>query len=272
MKDTNVSVQDAWLTARDSEADVDFDGDSLNPHVSYLDEHNLQHDVWFLDAVTALNQMRAAQTLGIKTFALWRLGSEDRSLWRVWDVPGEADAADKLKDVPPGQDVDMEGNGEILRIEAHPADGKRALTLDPASGLITDENFDPLPEPYRVARYGSSPDKVAITFDDGPDPEWTPKILDVLKRENAPATFFLIGIQADKFSDITKRIYREGHEIGNHTFTHPDISNISRRFIRAGNESHRAAVCQPPGDAHHSLSSALFDRRGTRHRRSGAAA
>ena len=90
VKDINVTVQDAWLAARDSEADVDFDGDSLNPHISYLDEHNLQHDIWFLDAVTALNQMRAAQTLGIKTFALWRLGSEDRSLWRVWDVPGEA--------------------------------------------------------------------------------------------------------------------------------------------------------------------------------------
>src|ERR1700736_3596417 len=233
VKDTNVTVQDAWLAARDSEADVDFDGDSLNPHISYLDEHDLQHDIWFLDAVTALNQMRAAQALGTKTFALWRLGSEDRSLWRVWDIPGEPGSEDKLKDVPPGQDVDMEGNGEILRIEARPADGERSVTLDQATGIITDQNFDSLPEPYRVARYGFSPDKVAITFDDGPDPEWTPKILDVLKREQAPAAFFLIGIQADKFSDVTKRIYREGQQIGNHTFTHPDISNISKGFMRA---------------------------------------
>ena len=233
VKDINVTVQDAWLAARDSEADVDFDGDSLNPHISYLDEHDLQHDIWFLDAVTALNQMRAAQSLGIQTFALWRLGSEDRSLWRVWDIPGEAGAENKLKDVPPGQDVDMEGNGEILRIEARPADGQRSITLDQPTGIITDQSFDSFPEPYRVARYGSSPDKVAITFDDGPDPEWTPKILDVLKREQAPAAFFLIGIQADKFSDITDRIYREGHEIGNHTFTHPDISNISKGFMRA---------------------------------------
>ena len=233
VKDINVTVQDAWLAARDSEADVDFDGDSLNPHISYLDEHDLQHDIWFLDAVTALNQMRAAQSLGIQTFALWRLGSEDRSLWRVWDIPGEAGAENKLKDVPPGQDVDMEGNGEILRIEARPADGQRSITLDSNTGIITDQSFDSLPEPYRVARYGSSPDKVAITFDDGPDPEWTPKILDVLKRAQAPAAFFLIGIQADKFSDITDRIYREGHEIGNHTFTHPDISNISKGFMRA---------------------------------------
>src|SRR5580704_3148195 len=114
-KDKNQSVQEAWLAARDSDEDVDFDGDSMNPHVSYLDEHNLQHDIWFLDAVTALNQMRAAQTLGIQTFALWRLGSEDRTLWNVWDVPGDWAAPSKLKDVPPGQDVDMEGNGEILR-------------------------------------------------------------------------------------------------------------------------------------------------------------
>ena len=45
--DNTVSVQEAWLAARDSEADVDFDGDSLNPHITYLDEHNLKHDIWF---------------------------------------------------------------------------------------------------------------------------------------------------------------------------------------------------------------------------------
>jgi peptidoglycan-N-acetylglucosamine deacetylase len=231
-KETNQSVQDAWLAARDSDSSVDFDSDSMNPHVSYEDEHNIQHDIWFLDAVTALNQMRAAQILGIQTFALWRLGSEDRSLWKVWDVPGEADATEKLKDVPPSDDVDMEGNGEIFRIEAKPANGVRYIEIDKDTAFITDENLDPLPQPWRVARYGYNPDRVAITFDDGPDPNWTPKMLDVLKQENAPATFFLIGIQADRFPEITSRIYNEGHEIGNHTFTHPDISNLSNRLIK----------------------------------------
>ena len=147
-------------------------------------------------------------------------------------MPGEASATDKLKDVPPGQDVDMEGQGEVLRIEAEPQNGRRDIALDPDTGLISDENFQELPQPYRVARYGYSPNQMAITFDDGPDPEWTPKILDVLKKEHATATFFLIGIQADKFGDVTSRIYDEGHEIGNHTFTHPDISNISPTFMR----------------------------------------
>src|ERR1700688_4722672 len=230
-KDHSVSVQEAWLAARDSEVDVTYDDDALNPHFSYLDEKNLRHDVWFLDAVTALNHMRAAQTLGIQTFALWRLGGEDRSIWRVWDMPGDAGAADKLRSVPPGQDVDMEGQGEILRIEDRPSPGTRDLMIDPDSKLITDENFQSMPEPYRVGRYGYSPNKVALTFDDGPDPDWTPKILDVLKREHAPATFFLIGHQADRFASITSRIYNEGHEIGNHTFYHPDISDLSDTMV-----------------------------------------
>jgi peptidoglycan-N-acetylglucosamine deacetylase len=226
------SAQGAWLTARDSDVDVNFDDDAMNPHFSYLDEHGLQHDIWFLDAVTALNHMRAAQNLGIQTFALWRLGSEDRSLWRVWDVPGDAGASDKLKDVPPGADVDMEGQGEILRIEDKPTHGTRDLTIDENSHLITDEVFQTLPEPYRVGRYGYSPNKIALTFDDGPDPQWTPQILDVLKEKTATATFFLIGIQTDKFSGIAKRIYAEGNTIGNHTFTHPDVSNISTAYMK----------------------------------------
>ena len=232
MHDSSVSVQEAWLAARDSEVDVSFDDDALNPHFSYLDEHSLRHDVWFLDAVTALNQMRAAQTQGIRTFALWRLGGEDRSLWRIWDMPGDPGASDKLRDVPPGADVDMEGQGEILRIEDKPSHGTRDLTIDADSKLITDEVFQTMPEPYRVGRYGYSPNRVALTFDDGPDPEWTPKILDVLKQKKASATFFLIGIQTDKFSGIAKRIYNEGHTIGNHTFTHPDVSNISTGYMK----------------------------------------
>ena len=230
--DTTVSVQEAWLAARDSDEDVSFDDDALNPHFSYLDEHSLRHDIWFLDAVTALNHMRSAQALGIQTFALWRLGGEDHNIWRIWDVPGDPAATDKLRDVPPGADVDMEGQGEILRIESKPAHGARDLTIDPDSRLITDEVFQSLPEPYRVGRYGYSPNRVALTFDDGPDPEWTPKILEVLKKKQATATFFLIGIQTEKFSGIAKRIYREGHTIGNHTFTHPDVSNISTAYMK----------------------------------------
>ena len=86
-----VTGQGTFRLIRDT--DVEFDDDAMNPHIAYLDENNIRHDVWFLDGVTALNQMSAAQSLGIDTFALWRLGSEDRSLWAIWDKPGEAASA-----------------------------------------------------------------------------------------------------------------------------------------------------------------------------------
>ena len=228
----SVSAQEAWLEAADSDTDVNFDDDAMNPHFAYLDG-NVRHDVWFLDGVTALNHMRAAHTLGIDTFALWRLGSEDRSLWAVWDKPFEAGATDRLNAVPPGQDVDVEGNGEILRIQSRPVAGERKITVDPDSHFITDEIFQNLPSPYVVDMYGGTQEKkVAITFDDGPDPEWTPQILDVLKKYGAKATFFQIGAEVEKFPRVAKRVYAEGHEIGNHTFTHPDISNISKRYFQ----------------------------------------
>ena len=227
----SVSAQEAWLEASDSDTDVNFDDDAMNPHFAYLDG-NIRHDVWFLDGITALNQMRAAHALGIDTFALWRLGSEDRSLWAVWDRPFEAGATDRLSTVPPGQDVDVEGNGEILRIQSRPSAGERKISVDPESHLVSDEIFQNLPSPYVVDMYGGTQQKkVAITFDDGPDPEWTPKILDVLKKHGAKATFFQIGVEVEKFPDVAHRVFAEGHEIGNHTFTHPDISSISKRYF-----------------------------------------
>ena len=226
------SVQEAWLDAHDSESQITFEPDSLNPHFAYLDDDNHKHEVWFLDGVTILNQMRAARALGIQTFALWRLGSEDRSMWAIWDQPSAADAPQKLLELLPGQDVDMEGRGEILHIASRPQKGERTVTVNPSSGLITDQTIVSFATPFVIDEYGAhDPKKVAITFDDGPDPQWTPKILDVLKQKNAKATFFVIGMEAEKYPNLTKRIYDEGHEIGNHTFTHPDISNISKPYI-----------------------------------------
>jgi cellulose synthase/poly-beta-1,6-N-acetylglucosamine synthase-like glycosyltransferase/peptidoglycan/xylan/chitin deacetylase (PgdA/CDA1 family) len=67
--------------------------------------------------------------------------------------------------------------------------------------------------------------RVSLTFDDGPDPRWTPKIAAVLRRERVPATFFVIGSQAARHPDLIRMLVRDGHELGNHTFTHVALSN-----------------------------------------------
>ena len=61
---------------------------------------------------------------------------------------------------------------------------------------------------------------VALTFDDGPSPVWTPKILDELKKANIKATFFMLGEHVAKYPEIARRVAQEGHEIGNHTYDH----------------------------------------------------
>ncbi len=228
--DTN-NVQESWLHARESSAEIELDPDTLNPHFAYMEDKQ-EHQVWFLDAVTALNQMRASRDLGIRTFALWRLGSEDRSLWKIWDNPTEAGAEQKMSVVPAGEDVDREGDGEILYIQQKPKPGEREVKLDSDGKFVASEKMTVMPEPYQLKALGWKAKEVAITFDDGPDPEYTPKILDILKQEKATATFFLIGLQTQKFPGLAQRIYDEGHAIGNHTFTHPDISDVSSWYMK----------------------------------------
>jgi len=70
--------------------------------------------------------------------------------------------------------------------------------------------------------------RMALTFDDGPNPIWTPKILAILEREHVPATFFEIAANAVRAPWLTQRIVRDGDELGNHTFTHPDLAGIPR--------------------------------------------
>ena len=69
--------------------------------------------------------------------------------------------------------------------------------------------------------------KIALTFDDGPHPYLTPKILDVLKKYKVHATFFLVGENVKNYPDLAERILKEGHEIGNHTYTHGRVSERS---------------------------------------------
>ncbi|HEV2965977.1 MAG TPA: glycosyltransferase, partial [Chthoniobacterales bacterium] len=70
------------------------------------------------------------------------------------------------------------------------------------------------------------------TFDDGPDPQWTPKILDILKAANVKAAFFLVGVNAEKYPGLVRRIVNEGHEIGNHTYYHPNLALAWPEHVR----------------------------------------
>ncbi|MFZ0978466.1 MAG: glycosyltransferase [Candidatus Acidiferrales bacterium] len=224
-----ISFQQGVVTAVESGSDVLYDPDSFNLHYSYDDEDNHAHNVWMLDGVTAYNELRAAERAGVRGTAMWRLGLEDPSMWDIWDATHADDPTRaKLDQVPPGYDLILEGDGDIWRITGTPQNGSRTLDYDASSDDFDDESFQSYPMSWRIQQVGAAPHKVALTFDDGPDPDWTPKILDILEKKKAPGTFFVIGENANAYDNIVKREYALGEEVGNHTFTHPDFETIKK--------------------------------------------
>jgi cellulose synthase/poly-beta-1,6-N-acetylglucosamine synthase-like glycosyltransferase/peptidoglycan/xylan/chitin deacetylase (PgdA/CDA1 family)/spore germination protein YaaH len=218
-----MTFQDTMDRAADTQADIEFDPDSQNPHFDYSDDDGIAHHVWFLDGVTAFNQIHAADDYKPYGYAVWRLGAEDPSIWSVLGRPYGAAAPTKLQAIGQGEDIDIEGRGEVLEITAKPSPGARTVAINKHDGSIDDESYTSLPSSYVIKRAGTLPHKIALTFDDGPDPEWTPQILDILKAKHVPATFFIIGANAEMSPKLVQREVNEGHDVGNHTFTHPNL-------------------------------------------------
>ena len=224
-----MTIEEAWLAAHDSASTITFDATSGNAGFGYQ-EDGQRHSVWMLDAAASWNQLRAVRAMGVGSIALWRLGSEDPGVWPA--IAGfRSGRLPDLRRIDQVSNADVEGSGEILRVTATPTSGTRSVRFD-RDGLIRDERYLTLPTPFVVKRTGARDRMVALTFDDGPDPTWTPPILDILKREKVPATFFVIGENALENPGLLNRMARNGNEIGNHTYTHPNLALASPTVTR----------------------------------------
>lgn len=231
-----ISVQEAWELLEASRASLRFDAASLNPTFTYVDDvAGQQHQVWYLDGVTAYNQVAAALAMRPAGLALWRLGTEDPSLWAAFGRGRGANtrALEAVRQPHSGYDVLYKGKGEVLSVTATREPGVRRVTFDSAHNLITDQQIAVFPSSTTVTRWGARTDKViALTFDDGPDPKYTPMILDILAQKNVKATFFIVGSAGAVNRDLLQRIFREGHDIGNHTFTHLNLADFSHDHLK----------------------------------------
>ena len=225
-----VSIRETWDLLHRSNARLMFDGTALNPTFGYGDkQQNAAHTVWMLDGVTMYNQIAAALAMNPGGVAVWRLGTEDPTIWASFakgHAPNDT-ALEGLKELDPGTMVTYTGKGEVLRFNNLARTGRRDITHLPEHNLITEQSIASVPQPMMISRHGFNRDKViALTFDDGPSRQYTPPILDILKEKGAKGSFFVLGSAAALEPDILKRVYAEGHDIGNHTFTHPDLSEI----------------------------------------------
>ena len=232
---TTVTYQEALSTARESEAVVEFDNDTYNLYYDYYDDADRLHKVYFTDAGTNFNTLRFATEYGIAGTALWRLGSEDSRLWEFYDKDMSKPALStfdfaKFNKVESSNDVDYIGEGEVLDVVAEPRSGRITPEIDTAQMLISEERYDSLPSMFVVKRWGKPATRqMVLTFDDGPDPTYTRQVLDTLAKYHVPASFFIVGIEAETNIPLVKRLYAEGHEIGNHTFSHPNMAEVSHQ-------------------------------------------
>lgn len=222
-----LTINEAWLAAHDSGTSPRYDPASGNSGFAYAEtdaDGVHTHTIWMMDAATAWNQLTV---LGdVKGVALWRLGSEDPGFWDALDA-WRHHRRPALDRIVPAQGTDIEGTGEILRIDAEPTGGRRQVHFAP-DGTIDHESLAVLPTPFVVARTGAQDSKaIALTFDDGPDSDYTPKILDILEARHVPATFFVIGENALEAPGLLRRMVRDGFEIGNHSYTHPNLAEVS---------------------------------------------
>ena len=221
----SVEFYDATQLAFDSNAGVSLDDNELNPTFAFEDDSHRKHIVWFLDAATFFNEVKVSDPYRPMGYALWRMGAEDPGIWSYLHQPYGAARPVGLERIDPSVGVDFDGTGEVLHVESSPQAGLRSIETDPDTGLISGEDYKVMPTSYVIDRYGAHPGWVALTFDDGPDGRWTPKILDILREKRAVATFFVIGQNMQAKPALVQREVTDGMMVGNHTWTHPNIAD-----------------------------------------------
>jgi peptidoglycan-N-acetylglucosamine deacetylase len=252
----DMSYGDAINRAKIKNVVIDYDNNNYNLHFTYFDEEkddsgvveNVKHEIWVTDAATTFNILRFSDEYSTAGTALWHLGSEDKRIWQYYNRSLSNESLTEtpfdfnlLSTIPIIQDnVGYDGEGEVLNIIASPQEGKIKLEVDNDEILIAEQEYTQLPSGYIIQKFAEDKTpagpghKLILTFDDGPDEKWTPLILDILEREKIPASFFVVGLQAEKNIPILQRINNDGFEIGNHTFTHNNVAKMS--FQRAALE------------------------------------
>ncbi len=227
-----ISFADAMARAASARVvDVASPAPHDGPRYTYR-EGDAFHTVWFLDATTFHNQQRKVLARRLGGIAIDRVGTEDPQIWDVL-VCGSACPPARFEQIPESDAIASVGQGDFLHVSQDLAAGRRAIEVDETGAwAVTYRSLPRSPTVFRNGDRQAETERVAITFDDGPDPVWTPRILDILKARGVRATFFVMGQKATAYPALVRRIVEEGHELGNHSYSHPDLSRVSPWRVR----------------------------------------
>ncbi|RJQ32172.1 MAG: polysaccharide deacetylase family protein [Actinobacteria bacterium] len=140
------------------------------------------------------------------------------------------------------------------------------------AGLITFYEYHGFGDQNEIVRSGNVESAVSLTFDDGPNPKYTPDILDILKNKGVKATFFVVGSHVKRYPDIARRIVEDGHDIANHTYNHRELVRSSKETIVKELDKTNLAIAditgvstnlfRPPRGLHSKTSRQLIEEKG----------
>lgn len=219
----NLPYAEAMRLASVHKAAIALDPASLNTRITFANAAGKASEIWLLDAVSLHNQLIALAKTGATGSLLWSVGQEDPAAWVLLARGPAPVPAALLEPVSFPDVVSYVGSGPFRKVIERAAVGQRRFTRDSDTGYINGQIYDAIPRPFTVERFGALDRKVvALTFDDGPDDPYTTEILDALKEQKVPGTFFVIGTNVVKYPDLVRRMIDEGHEVGSHTFFHPE--------------------------------------------------
>ncbi len=223
---TKLSYVQTMATLANARAVPTTGGDTLNSYAEFTDPDGHFNAIWIQDIATAFNEISTFRGTPIQRLAIWPIGGEDPAIWSLFNPApgvGEALAFTDISDY-----VTYSGKGPLLGYSGYPVTGIRSLTLSNDGRTIADIEQIRTPTPHQIVRWGNLPDNsVVLTFDDGPDPVYTPKILDILKELDVKATFFVVGDKLNDNRAVVERMIEEGHLIGSHSYTHAKLSETS---------------------------------------------
>ena len=209
----------------------------------YLDDKNQLHRIIINDSTTVYNLVYNLRSLGKQPVSinLENIGYEEPSTWEIMNsrdnVANQVVLKNKLQF---NTEIEVVGSGVINKLKKNLEYGTRDVQF--VGDKILDVKITKLPTKAIVSKTGFTKDYIALTFDDGPDPKYTPQILDILKVNNIKATFFVLGSNVLDYPELAQRIVGEGHLLGNHTFTHARLKNAGVQELTDEVESTQKSI------------------------------
>lgn len=228
-----LSFVEAMRLASETGASIAVDATSLNTRITFADAAGRANEIWLLDAVSFHNQALLLGRKGVSGRLLWSVGQEDPAAWHLLAAGGGLIPAGRLETVSYPDVVHFHGAGPFRKVIERAVPGQRRFQRDAQTRLIRSLTYDVIPRPFTVERFGALDEKVvALTFDDGPDDPFTVQILNTLRELQVPATFFVIGANVVQYPDLVRQMIDEGHEVGSHTFFHPEAEGLGAERMR----------------------------------------